>query len=137
MKFFTYGSLKQGEFNHTRYGFNQVATYMGPAFTHDIEILQVANYNYPHAAKQEVKAPSQGELYEIDLNTREGLRTYQLIHNMETSAGYTLQWINAVDENGQVVEAGVFVAEGWKLSGLVRLGANVVQSWAGEKQEAA
>lgn len=136
MKLFVYGTLKSGEFNHDRYNFNKTAVFLGAATAPGVEIMQVAGYPYPHA-QLGTEVPAQGELYELDLNEPKALTTFLNLLRMEEQAGYSLQWTDVIDEHGRVETVMVFVAYGWKLTGLHRLGFTKLQSWTGVEPIAA
>lgn len=83
MKLFVYGSLKRGFFNHTRFGFNKIATLIGEAMVSGVSLRHLSGYPYPHAVL-DPNGVVEGELYELDRDSYPA----ESIERMELGAGY-------------------------------------------------
>lgn len=128
MKLFVYGSLKRGFFNHGRFGFSDVAKFIGPAVARDRALLQLRNLPYPHA----VEEPEQevvGEVYELD--DEYALRN---ISRMERGAGYYAKE-TMVECGESIFPATMYVADEYLIGELPREG--MMREWTKEMEEAA
>lgn len=90
MLLFVYGSLKRGEYNHERYGFNAYARFLHQAESSTLQLYQIPDVTYPHAVLNRSQNIMRGEVYDLDLSDIPTAEMFANILRMELDAGYVL-----------------------------------------------